>query len=159
MEEKLEKEKRLPNIGEYVRGLGTLVSIVDRDPPPPPPPTKDYIFEEISARCEVRLNGKKLKELNTFNDYYGKETSVEIAISEAKEYAERNKIGPNSDVEVVAIKIVEQFKKVPTDKTNFYSTEHLNFESLKSGASWGLPDPTEEVVWSSKNTNEGAGAG
>ena len=56
---------KLPVIGDFVRNAGRLVAIETTEPVPPP---KDYIFEEIEARCEIRLNGKVIKEIGTYND-------------------------------------------------------------------------------------------
>lgn len=139
-------EKRLPNIGEYVRGVGTLVSIEDYTPPPPPL-IKHYIFEEITARCEVRLNGETLNKFNSVWDFYGKAWSVEDAIKTAREYAKRQKLGPKSDIEVVAIKEIHQVKKQPRMDVNSYDPQFINFERIYDSS---LPGPVEEVVWSSK---------
>jgi len=81
MKKDLMNHPRLPNIGDFVRHFGRLVGIEKVPPPPPPqpPPKKDYIFVEISARCELRFNGETIKELQELSDFYGLETSVSCA--------------------------------------------------------------------------------
>ena len=74
---------RIPEIGEYVRTFGTLVEV--QDVTPPVVPTKDYIFEDTSARLEARVNGKVVKEYGTYNNFYGKDRCVEAAIDEARQ--------------------------------------------------------------------------
>ena len=142
-------ERRLPEIGEYVRGQGTLVAVQDIVPPPPPVDI-DYIFEEIHARVELRLGSEVLNEVCTLWDAYGKETSVKAAIAEAKRYASERKIGPGSDLEVVVIKRVEQVRKRPNREENFYDKTFSSFKSLEFGRLANLPDRVETVAWSSK---------
>jgi hypothetical protein len=144
-----ETERRLPGIGEYVRGQGTLVAVQEIYPPPPPV-NKDYIFEEITAQVTLRLGIEVLNEMGSFWDFYGKETSVEAAIEEAKRYASERKIGPGSELEVVVIKRVEQIRKRPNREENFYDKTFSSFKSLEIGSKVNLPDPVETVAWSSK---------
>lgn len=138
---------RLPNVGEFVRHHGKLLEVREIPPPPQPPPTKHYIFEEISARTELRMNGRKLKEITTFNDFYGLESCVEAAIEEMKNYAKREKLTPTSEVEAVVIRVVTQFAATPKDRENFYDGTFTDFEQVRSH---GLADEVERVVWSSK---------
>lgn len=141
---------RLPNIGEFVRHHGTLLAVEITPPPPPPPPQKDYIFEEITARCELRLNGGVVKEIQTLNDFYGLETSVVSAKEEMKKYAEDNHVGPDSDLEVVVVRVASQFRARPKSTENFYDDQFFDFSVLDRGARWNLPEPVETIVWSSK---------
>ena len=142
--------RRLPEIGEYVRGQGTLVAVQDIIPIPPPV-DRDYIFEEIGARVELRLGAEWLQTICTLWDAYGLETSVKAAIGEAQRYTSERKIGPGSDLEVVVIKIVEQARKRPEKNgKNFYDLTFFSFKSLEVGSKANLPDPVETVVWSSK---------
>jgi len=143
------RKRRLPEIGEYVRGQGTLVAVQDIVLPPPPV-DKDYIFEEITAKVELLLGSEVLNEVCTLWDAYGKETSVKAAIAEAKRYASERKIGPGSDLEVVVIKRVEQVRKRPNREENFYDKTFSSFKSLEFGRLANLPDRVETVAWSSK---------
>lgn len=142
---------RLPIEGEFVRHVGRLIEIQTVPPKPQPPPTKDYIFEDIEARCEIRLNGKTIKEIQTYNDFYGFETGVKSAIMEMKEYVTREGIGPKSDIEVVVIRVERQYRARPKDVTNFYDKSFFDFEPIKFGSQFDLPHPVETIVWSSKN--------
>jgi hypothetical protein len=142
-------ERRLPEIGEYVRGQGTLIA-VQEIVPPPPPVDRDYIFEEITARVELRLGAEVLNEICTLWDAYGLETSVKVATREAQRYASERKIGSGSDLEVVVIKIVEQVRKRPHREENFYDKTFSSFKSLEVGSKANLPDLIETVVWSSR---------
>lgn len=143
-------EPRLPEIGEYVRGEGTLVAVQDVVPPPPPI-DKDYIFEEITTRVELRLGIEVLNEVCTLWDADGKETSVKTAIEEAKKYASNRNIGLGSELEMVVIKNVQQVRKRPWKSgENPYDRDFRRFEHLVVGSKANLPDPVETVVWSSR---------
>ena len=143
-------ERRLPEMGEYVRGQGTLVA-VENIAPPPPPAGKHYIFEEITARVELRLGSEVLSQICSLWDFFGKETSVATAIREAKEYASERNIGPKSELEVVVIRAVEQVRKLPAkNRGNPYNPDFCLFEPLEIGSKVNLPDPVETVSWSSR---------
>jgi len=141
---------KLPKKGDFVRHHGTLIRIDIATPPPLPPPVKDFIFEEQEARCELRLNGKQLKELQTLNDFDGLGTAVKSAIEEMKRYTGTNNIGKDSDLEVVVVEVVSQFRAKPLSKENFYDKEYFDFERNHSYNRPELPVPVETVVWSSK---------
>jgi hypothetical protein len=143
-------KQRLPEIGEYVRGDGTLVA-VQEIVPPPPPVNWDYIFEEITARVELRLGTEVLNKVCTLWDAYGLGASVTAATEDAKKYASKRKIGPSSELEVVVIKIIERVRKRPEkDSKNFYNPILQSFEPLQYGSKAELPDPVETVAWSSR---------
>lgn len=140
---------RLPVKNEFVRHHGTLICIEDYTPPPSPP-EKDFIFEKQEARCELRMNGRQLKELQTLNDFYGLGTAVNNAIEEMKEYTANNNISKDSDLEVVVVKVVSQFRAKPTDKENFYDKQYCDFDRTHRRGTGALPDPVETIAWSSK---------
>jgi len=144
-------EPRLPIDGEFVRHVGRLVKIQEIPPKPQPPPVKDYIFEDIEAKCEIRLNGETIKGIQTLNDSYGLKTGINTAIKEMKEYAKERNIGPKSDIEVVVVKVTKQFRARPINKENFYDKIFFDFKQLEYGSQHDLPDPVEIIVWSSKN--------
>jgi len=141
---------RLPKIGEFVRHHGRLIAIETIPPPPQPPPKKDYIFEEIEAECRLRFNGEIIKEIQTLTDFYGLETGIKTAIKEMKKYVIKKKIGPESDLEVVVIKVERQFRARPTNEENFYDKTFFDFDALDYGSQHNVPDPVRTVVWSSK---------
>jgi hypothetical protein len=138
---------KIPQIGDFVRGVGTLVDVQTEEPTPP---KKDYIFENIDSKCELRRNGKVLDELGTYNDYYGLGTGVKTAIKEMKEYCKEEVITSASEVEVVILMQVSQVRMRPIGRENFYTKEWIEFQSLDWGSKRDLPEPTEEIVWSSK---------
>lgn len=143
-------DPRLPEIGEFVRGVGRLVSVVE--PMPLQPPPKDWIFEDVSARGELRRNGKVLKEFNTYSDFYGLGTSITEAIKEAEEYVAEEGITPESGLEVVVVKIISYARHRPQGgpgNANVYDAKFVNFKSLDNGACWDVPEEVETDVWSS----------
>ena len=140
---------RLPEVGEFVRGEGTLIAVEVVPPPPQPPPKTDYIFEQITARTEFRLQGKTLREGETWTDFYGLGTSVNSAIESAKKLAAHFNLGPESNTEVAAVKIVSYYRARPNREEGFYAREFVGFERIKRGAESGVPEETETVVWSS----------
>lgn len=135
---------RVPEVGEYVRMIGTLVA-VEEVVPPPPPKEVDYIFEDSEARVEVLANGHKIDDGPTINDFYGKGTSVETAIEEAEKLSK--KYGPG--VEVRVVKVTAQVRMRKDRGENFYAPQFAAFKSKSHGATHDLPEPSEEVVWSS----------
>lgn len=141
---------RLPEIGEFVRHHGRLLAIEDVTPEPPPQPVLDYIFEEISARGELRRLGKVVKEIETLNDFYGLETSVRECIREMQEYAKAEAIGPDSEVEVVVVRVVSCYRARPKPSANFYDESFRDFAALDHGSKWTVPDDVETVAWSTK---------
>jgi len=147
----MNKELTIPQVGEFVRHIGKLVAI-EAIQPPPPKLEEDYIFEELEARCELRLNGEVIKHLGTLNDFYGLESCVDSAIKEMEEYTSSRNITQNNDVEVVVIRKAYQVRKRPTTRKNYFSDEHFGFEPIAHGATFNLPEPIETVVWSSKET-------
>lgn len=147
----MEKETpRLPEVGEFVRQHGRLIAVEVVPPPPPPPPQKDYIFEEIEARCEIRRNGELFKELHTNNDFYGLETSVKVAIEEMEAMAAQQQIGPESELEIVVVRVTSYFRARPQDKENLYDRKFVDFEPIPRWSRNNVPGETETVVWSSK---------
>ncbi len=145
-----EKTLKMPAIGEFVRHTGKLVAIETIPPPPQPPPEQDYIFEEITARCELRLGKEVIKHLETLNDFYGLETSVGTAINETQAYAAARKLTPVSELEAVVVRVVHQFRTRPTGREGPYSNGYLEFEPLKWGSQRALPKDVETIAWSSK---------
>ena len=143
---------KIPKVGEYVRHIGKLIAVNVVPPPPPTEPEREYIFEEIEARCELRLNGEVIKGLATLSDFYGLETSVSEAIKEMKVYANKRNITKDSDLEVVVVKIVHQYRKQPLNRENFWNKEYRDFDTFGDyRTTKGLPEPIETVVWSSKD--------
>jgi hypothetical protein len=143
---------KIPQVGEYIRNVGKLIKVED-ELPAPPPPTKDYIFEDIEAKCELYLksNGELLDKLGTINDFYGRETSVTTAIEEMKEYAKKRNITKDSELEVRVTKVVSLTRMKPINQEAFYAKGYRDFQSREWGSKYQLPDPVETIVWSSKN--------
>ena len=144
---------RIPTVGEYVRGLGRLIRI-DKVPlpNPPPPPDSEYVFEEITACKQLRLcaTGEVLKEWDQYWDFEGLEDSVKTAVEEAKAFAAKRGLGPNSELEVVAVKKAELIRKRATSSENNYDKEVARFEALEWGCKRDLPNPVLTIAWSSK---------
>lgn len=141
-------EPRLPEVGEFVRGVGTLVEVQQTPAPPPPPP--DYIFAEQDGRTELRRGDDVLKVIQTLNDFYGKGAGVETSIEEAKQYAVNHNITDASEVEVVVVKVVSYSRSRNSHGKNFYDNTFVDFKTLDSGATWDVPGDEETDVWSSK---------
>jgi hypothetical protein len=143
-------ELKIPAVGEYERNIGRLVKI-DAITPPPPETYYEYIFEDISAKGELRLNGETLDTLCNINDFYGLGTSVTTAIEEMKAYAEKRKITSKSELEVVVIKVTEQTRMKPNHRENYSALGFTDFGELDYGSKRDLPEDKYEIVWSSKS--------
>lgn len=137
---------RIPKIGEYVRGHGTLVSI--QDITPIVNKQDGYIFEYYNATYELRINGKVVSQGNTYNDFYGLETCLETAVGDAKEVAKE--LSVNSDVEVVVVKITGYSCKIPGIDKNFYDDKFKGFRGTENGHLADVPESKYEDYWSSK---------
>lgn len=147
---------RLPEVGEFVRGVGTLAEVVTIPPPTQPPPTTVYVFEALNAQCRVLLNGKVFKTGSTYNDFYGLGSCVKEAIKDAKAFVRCEKIKKTGPIEVVVVKITSRAARLrnvrPDYCVNFYDKTFVAFENSSDGHD--LPsdyEDTEEVVWSSRN--------
>lgn len=145
-------EPRLPTPGEYVRLCGELVDV--QDVTPPTVKVEDWIFKETTARVEMRVNGIRIKDCGTFNDFYGKGTCVVTGVAEAQKILIN--LGA-TDVELVVVRITSHCRRRPTRDSSFYDREFFEFKSLPSGSGWNLPEDTEDVVWSSKSGRATAG--
>lgn len=142
-----ENKPRLPKKGEYVKHEGLLIK-VKKTQPPIPEPIIEYIFEERSARKEIRFkDGTLLKNLETLNDFYGLGTGEEAAIKELKAYCKKKSIDEDSDIEAFVVREIDHIIKKPGNKPNFYDRTFLNFESISNG--YHLKHK-EIDVWSSK---------
>ena len=145
-----ENKPRLPKKGEYVKHQGLLID-VKKIQPPIPEPIIEYIFEERSARKEIRFkDGTVLNELETLNDFYGLGTGEESSIKELEKYCKDKGIDENSDIEAFVVREIDHIVKTPDNKPNFYDKTFLNFESISHGC---LLKHRELDVWSSKKGN------
>jgi len=144
-------EPRLPKPGEFVRHIGRLIKVETVAPPPPPKPVEDYIFEDVDAVCEMRLNGETIKIIQTLTDFYGLGTGVETAIKDMREYSEEKGLGPDIEVEIVVVRVVSQCRFRPLDRENVYDKNYVDFKARDYGSEWDVPDPVKTIVWSSKD--------
>jgi hypothetical protein len=142
------KTVRIPEVGEYVRMYGTLVEVQDVTPKEI---VLDYVFERTEARLDGLINGKKVKEFGTFNDYYGKETCVKLAITEAQD---KIKFFGESNLEFVVVKITRRVRMRPDRQKReyFYDDKFRTMTELEHGRYYDLPGETEEVVWRSSES-------
>jgi hypothetical protein len=145
---KEETKPRLPLKGEYVRHQGVLIDIKTFQPPLPNP-IIEYIFEERSARKELRYkDGTLLKQIETYNDFYGLGTGEETAIKELAEYCNKKGVNKDSDIEAFVVREIDHVSKKPENKPNFYDNTFLNFEDASDYNS--ILKHEEIDVWSSK---------
>jgi hypothetical protein len=144
-----EIKPRLPVKGEYVRHQGVLIDVRNIQPPLPKP-IVEYIFEERSARKELRYkDGTLLKEIETYNDFYGLGTGEETAIKELEEYCEKKGINKDSDIEAFVVREIDHIARKAENKPNFYDPTFFNFENTTDSYSLSL-EHKEVDVWSSK---------
>ena len=127
-----ENKPRLPKKGEYVKHQGLLID-VKKIQPPMPKPIIEYIFEERSARKELRFkDGTVLTELETLNDFYGLGTGEDSAIKELEKYCKKKGIDKNSDIEAFVVRETTHVTKKSDNKPNFYDKTFLNFEDISN---------------------------
>jgi hypothetical protein len=139
---------RLPEKGEYVRHQGVLIDIRTTQPPTPKP-LIEYIFEERSARKELRFkDGTVLDVLETLNDFYGLGTGEEKAIQELSDYCKEKGIDANSDVEAFIVRETDHTIKTPLKGPNFYNETFFDFATVQRYDA--VKKHEEKDVWSSK---------
>lgn len=144
------KQLKIPEVGEYLRGTGTLIKIEKIQRSPESFVEYEYIFERITATGEMRRKGKTIQTFSTFWDHYGLNTSVEQCIDDMKHFAEDEDINKNSEVELVVIKTTTHRRFVPVPRYNFYSPQHISFDTIVIGYRANLPPEKSEIVWSSR---------
>jgi hypothetical protein len=137
---------KIPQIGQYIRNTGKIVRIEEI----PQPTLIDYIIEEGTARCELRMKDKLLKNLGEYNDFYGQDTCKDGAIKDMIEYCEELGITKDSELEVVVVYVVEQSRMRPNGRKNFCEDEYADFSAIEWGNKIGVADDVETVIWSSK---------
>jgi hypothetical protein len=145
----MDNEPRLPEKGEYVRYHGVLLDVKTIQPPTPKPYV-EYVFEERSARKELRFkDGSVLEVIETLNDFFGLGTGEKSAIKELEALAKKKGIGKKSDVEAVVVREVRRYVAKPKKEPNFYDKTFFDFEPYHSETENELEN--EQVdVWSSK---------
>lgn len=148
------KATRFPDVGEFVRGVGTLFETIAVPPPPQPPPTTVFVFEVMTAQMRIRVGGKIINTGSTFNDFYGKRTCVEEALKEAESFVRRRNIGPQSDVEVIVVQAITKTNQVldRREAKNFYDGTFPCFKSYEGYLDCG--NSVETIVWSSRDEKE-----
>jgi hypothetical protein len=146
-------EPRLPEVGEFVRGVGTLREVVIVPPPPQPPPTTVYVFEDVTAQMRILIGGEVVDTGATRDDFHGKDTCVNSAVEAAKDYIRQMRIGPKSDVEVVVVRTVSLTSRERhwRNEPNFYDKTFVAFSNEASKAYTDRTEDVDEVVWSSRN--------
>jgi hypothetical protein len=122
--------------------------------PPAPDRVLDYIFEVVHARVEARENGKVIRKFATYNDWGGLEATFTEAIAEAKKW---QAYYGKSSLEFVVVKIVALYRARPAIGEYLYDEQFVRLEALKWGSAHNLPEPREEVVWSSRSDRAESG--
>ena len=145
-----EQTPRLPAVGEYVRMVGRLVAVVDSEPQPPPP--KNWVFEGVDARVELRRRGRVLETCCTFNDFYfGEFGAVRSALEDVRGICTREGIDEHSEVEVVVVKVTTQENKRFVEHDALPWSYDRQFRRFESANDWrGLSEPVEVDVWNSR---------
>ena len=141
----MKDEPRLPELGEHVRGAGTLVEIQDVTPTSV---VEDYIFEDITFRVEARCNGHVVKHFYTYTTIHGVENGLSAAIKEAEKLADTY----DDVLEIVVVKETHRGRARPHPVThgNFYDNAFIRFKLLDVGSTRGLPDIADVDVWSNR---------
>jgi hypothetical protein len=79
--------------------------------------------------------------------------SVATAIKDAIVRAAKMKMNATSDCELVVVKIVNRMRKEPLQRPNDYDKDFCEFNSLRVGSKYGMPDEVRTDVWSSRKGN------
>lgn len=141
-------EPRIPEIGEFVRGAGTLVRLAAPQPTPTPP--TEYVFERVGARWEVRHKGDVLTKGSSFWDFGGLESSIDAAIDDAREYATLKGITAASELEVVVVKETSCYRARASRDASVYDSRFIHFTST-ANCKWDVPEDVEVDVWSTRS--------
>ena len=146
---------RLPEVGDEVRSYGKLIAIQDVTPKDV---ILDYIFEDCEAVLEARINGKKVREYSTFNNFHGPQTCVPNAIKEA-ELIQRTYGESNLEFVVILKTTQVRMRPDPVCRENVRDREFRAMRQLDYGCRAGLPTTREEEVWSSLTGYKQSAAG
>lgn len=141
---------KIPDVGDYVRGLGKLVAV--EDVTPQVKPMTGYVFEILSATVEMWANGNKLKECVTFNDLGGEESCLKSAVEEAESLIEHYGNG----VEFRVMKNTDYDCKAPWHEgSNFYDSKFRQFRDMAAFHHGNIynhmkvPQSKSELYWTS----------
>ena len=138
----MSKPLRVPEVGEFVRHIGTLIGIEEVPPPPPPPPTLSYIFESKTYGIDIRVAGKIIANGPSFIPGVELPFVINEATRIAKEY--------DYEADVVIVEYTERRRHhAQHAMENIYQPGTVDFSS-EPNSQRGMPNDTETVVWSSK---------
>lgn len=139
-----------PTIGNHVHGVGKFIAIV---PPPPPKPSIHFIFEVQYASVEFLMNGELFHRDNALS--WRKcltEEDRDFMIKSAKASAEKYKIGSDGPMEI-RVKVTTLHRRHTVGCETQMRTHRAGFKEEILLSNEGMPEPVEEIIWSSK-TNQ-----
>ena len=137
----MNKQLRIPEVGEFVRHCGTLVAIEEIPPPPPPPPKKSFVFESTTYSIVVRIAGQKIAE----GPQFCVGVQLDSAIDEATKIAKRY----DYQADVVVVEVVSRYRCEATETENIYNRGMPHF-AIEAFPHRGMPKDVVRDVWSSK---------
>ena len=137
----MNKQLRIPEIGEFVRHCGTLVAIEEVPPPPPPPPKKSFVFESTTYSIVVRIAGQEIAK----GPEYVVGADMDCAIKDATKIAERY----DYQADVVVVETVARYRCEATDSESIYQKGMPVF-AIEAFPYRDMPNNVVRDVWSSK---------
>jgi hypothetical protein len=139
---------KTPKVGQYLRCTGRVIA--EEDITPVPANEIEYIVESMSARIELRINGRVV---NTYATYMIHEDGIcEDAIESAK--STLRSLG-ETDAEMVVVKITEYHRMQVNQnwlEGDLYNPGHRRLIYKDRGSKINVPPDVETVVWSSKTS-------
>jgi len=141
------EEPRIPEVGDYVKGHGKLISL--HDVTPPVQKITAYLFESHDATVVLRVNGIDVKHFVTLHSLWGIESCLENAVEEAESYAKKY-YGEGIEI-VVLHNISHVLGEIDRFKQNYHDRRFHGFTA--SDHSYEIrdqiPEDRTEEYWSS----------
>lgn len=137
----MNKQLRIPEVGEFVRHCGTLVAIEEVPPPPPPPPKKSFVFESKTYSIVVRIAGQEIAKGPVFVVGVELDYAIKDAIKMAKRY--------DYQADVVVVETVKRYRCEATETESFYQRGTPYF-AIEAFPYRDMPNDVVRDVWSSK---------
>lgn len=138
-------ELKMPEVGDYVRCSGELVSIeteVMRKP------RKLLIFHDTTAYYVVKVGEHVLQQGSEYNNFYGRGTCVSEAMKDAKDVLDKYADVDGSYALVYECDDYAIMYDAGGKEKNFYAPEFQKLADFLGGHK--LPEAEERLVWDSR---------
>jgi hypothetical protein len=111
----------------------------------PPPTRTEYIFSVLETQIEYLLHGVRIREGNTYSDYYAPRSCIKSVIEDVLSWPV---ISPDSEIEVRVVLITYHIRRVKTGRKIEWGPGKGQDEYERVGYP---KEMSREIIWSSRN--------